>query len=75
VRPLGYIEADRSFHRALIDRTNNPLLTRMIMELRDEMRLYGIDSAAGRRRQVASVKEHYQLVELPEMGDADAIDH
>jgi len=69
----GYLETDRIFHRALVARANNPLLTRLIMDLRDAMRLYGIDSEAGRRRQVASIKEHYQLIELARRGDTEGI--
>jgi DNA-binding GntR family transcriptional regulator len=68
-----YIEADRAFHFALVSRTNNPMLTKMIMDLRDSMRLYGMDTAAGRQRQVASVKEHYQLIDLAVAGDTSAI--
>src|ERR1700722_16939173 len=45
----GYIEADRAFHLALVSRAGNPLLTKMVMELRDGMRLYGMDSPAGRQ--------------------------
>jgi hypothetical protein len=41
----------------------NPRLTRLIMAQRDDMRLYGIDSREGRERQVASVGEHYQMIE------------
>jgi len=70
---LGYLETDRAFHQALTARAGNPLLTKMIMELRDGMRLYGIDSTAGRQRQVASVKEHYQLIDLASAGDAERI--
>jgi DNA-binding GntR family transcriptional regulator len=69
----GYIEMDRAFHQALVARANNPLLTRLIMSLRDEMRLYGIDSPAGRKRQIASVKEHYELIDLAVAGDIEAI--
>jgi len=69
----GYVETDRAFHQALVARAENPLLTRMIMDLRDEMRLYGIDSPAGRQRQITSVKEHYQLIELAEAGETEAI--
>ena len=47
---LSYIETDRAFHLALVSRLNNPMLTKMIMDLRDGMRLYGMDSA-GRQRQ------------------------
>ena len=70
---LGYVETDRAFHRALTAKAGNPLLTKMIMDLRDGMRLYGIDSAAGRQRQVASVKEHYQLIELATAGNTQSI--
>jgi DNA-binding GntR family transcriptional regulator len=69
----GYIEADRAFHLELVSRANNPMLTRFIMELRDGMRLYGMDSPAGRQRQIASVKEHYQLIDMASAGEIDAI--
>lgn len=69
----GYIEADRAFHLELVSRLNNPMLTKFIMELRDAMRLYGMDSEAGRQRQATSVKEHYQLIELASAGETDAI--
>jgi DNA-binding GntR family transcriptional regulator len=70
---LAYVEADRAFHFALVERAENPLLTRLILELRDGMRLYGIDSAAGRERQVASVGEHYELIELAAAGKVPEI--
>ncbi len=70
---LGYLESDRAFHLALVERAGNPLLSKLIMELRDGMRLYGIDSAAGRQRQAASVKEHYRLIELAASGDTKEI--
>lgn len=61
---LGYISTDRAFHRRLVALADNPKLTQMIMELRNNMRLYGIETAAGVERQRRSVQEHYQLVEL-----------
>jgi DNA-binding GntR family transcriptional regulator len=69
----GYLESDRAFHFELVSRLNNPMLTKMVMDLRDGMRLYGMDSVAGRQRQVASVKEHYQLIDMAYAGKADAI--
>lgn len=60
----AYIEADRRFHEALTARAGNPRLTRLIMAQRDDMRLYGIDSREGRQRQIASVGEHYQMVQF-----------
>ena len=70
---LGYVESDRAFHQALTAEAGNPLLTRMIMDLRDGMRLYGIDSSAGRQRQLASVGEHYALIELAAAGKVGEI--
>ena len=70
---LAYVEADRAFHQALIAKADNPLLTRLTMDLRDGMRLYGIDSAAGRQRQEASVKEHYELIDLAIAGNVKSI--
>jgi DNA-binding GntR family transcriptional regulator len=68
-----YIETDRAFHEALVSRANNPLLTKMVMNLRDDMRLYGIDSGEGRKRQLASVDEHYQMIEFGRSGDIAGI--
>jgi len=61
---IGYLAADRAFHFALVSLGNNPRLTSMIMDLRDHMRLYGIESEAGLERQARSVSEHFELVEL-----------
>ncbi len=69
----GYIEGDRAFHVELVSRVKNPMLTKFIMELRDGMRLYGIDSPAGRQRQTASVNEHYQLLDMAAAGETEAI--
>ena len=68
----AYIAADRAFHAELVSQAGNPLLTRMIMEARDTMRLYGIDTGAGRKRQVTSVAEHYRLVDLVAAGKGEA---
>jgi DNA-binding GntR family transcriptional regulator len=69
----GYIEGDRAFHLELVSRANNPMLTKFVMELRDGMRLYGMDSPAGRQRQIVSVKEHYQLIDMASAGEIDSI--
>ena len=69
----AYIDCDRAFHFELTSRVNNPMLTRFVMQLRDGMRLYGLDSPAGRQRQVASVAEHYQLIDMAAAGQTDAI--
>jgi DNA-binding GntR family transcriptional regulator len=64
-----YIASDRAFHEALVGQVGNPFLTRTVMQLRDDMRLYGIDSSEGRARQQESVKEHYQMVDLADKGN------
>jgi DNA-binding GntR family transcriptional regulator len=69
----AYLQKDRAFHEAFVAAAGNPRLTRAAMGLRDEMRLFGIDSADGEARQRASVAEHYRLIELAETGDAAAI--
>jgi DNA-binding GntR family transcriptional regulator len=69
----AYIAADHRFHEALVSRAENPLLTKLIMGLRGDMRLYGINSKEGRERQRASVDEHYQMIELAVSGESDAI--
>ncbi len=66
---LRYVAADRDFHRALVDRANNPRLTRLVLSLRDDIRLYGIDSPEGRERQVASVSEHYEMIDVAVQGN------
>jgi len=69
----GYIETDRRFHEALVARANNPRLTRLIMAQRDDMRLYGINSKEGRERQLASVGEHYEMIECGVAGKVQEI--
>jgi len=66
-----YLSTDRAFHRALVDKAGNPRLTKMVLQLRDDMRLYGIDSPAGRERQEASVGEHYEMIEVAARGEVE----
>jgi DNA-binding GntR family transcriptional regulator len=69
----GYLEWDRAFHEAFVSHAGNPRLTKMIMNLRDDMRLYGINSADGEERQRKSVKEHYELINLAVKGETKTI--
>jgi DNA-binding GntR family transcriptional regulator len=68
-----YLEADRSFHQTLTAAADNTRLTEMVMGLRDQMRLYGINSRGGLERQNESLPEHYTIIELANAGDADAL--
>lgn len=66
---LRYVATDREFHRALVERAKNPRLTRLVLSLRGDMRLYGIDSPEGRERQIASVAEHYEMIDVATQGN------
>lgn len=68
-----YLEADRSFHQLLTDAADNPRLTEMVMGLRDQMRLYGINSRAGLARQNESATEHFRIIELASAGKEEAL--
>jgi DNA-binding GntR family transcriptional regulator len=71
----AYLETDRHFHRTLTEVADNPLLTEMVMSLRDKMRLYGITSRLGYERQAASTEEHRRLLDLVRTGkEEDAAD-
>lgn len=63
----------RASRGAIVERVGNPLLTKMMMQLRDDRRLYGIDSKAGLVRQKASMREHYRMVELAQKKDVKKI--
>ena len=58
-----YVAADRRFHRLLIGLADNKYLTEMAMNLRDNMRIYGLESDAGIKQQRASVQEHFALID------------
>ncbi len=61
---IKYLASDRAFHYCLVSLGGNPRLTSMVMSLRDNMRLYGIESPAGLERQSHSVAEHFDLIDL-----------
>lgn len=69
----AYLEADRRFHQAFNAVAGNPMLTEMVMNLRDKMRLYGIATRAGFERQTGSVKEHFELLDVARSGKEEAI--
>lgn len=65
----GYVQADRTFHLELISLAGNRYLTEMIMQLRDNMRIYGLESEEGVEQQRRSVAEHFELLELLQAGN------
>jgi DNA-binding GntR family transcriptional regulator len=68
-----YLATDRDFHQTLIEAAGSPILTDTVMSLRSRMRLFGINSVAGLERQLASVREHYTIIELANSGKADEL--
>lgn len=69
----GYIAGDRAFHEILVSEVGNPLQTKLVLQLRDDMRLFGVDSEEGLQRQRDSVQEHYQMIDLAIRQDVEAI--
>lgn len=68
---VGYLEADREFHLAILARLGNKRLIDIISSLRDQSRLYGLDRIAGTTELKESNNEHHQLLAAIRAGDAD----
>lgn len=60
----AYLLADRAFHNAMFIASQNELLARTAIGLRDQMRLFGIRSGIGFERQRDSIEEHFRLADL-----------
>jgi DNA-binding GntR family transcriptional regulator len=61
---VGYVEADRRFHLALLALAGNRHLVQIIDNLRSRSRLYGLQELADRGQLAESAREHEQLVDL-----------
>ena len=75
---LGYVEADRQFHLALLELTGNRHLVDLVANLRARSRLYGLQELADRGELARSAAEHEEIVELVLAGrsaDAGALMH
>lgn len=64
----GYLENDRDFHVGLIDLIGNPRLTKLVENLRDQTRLYGLHGLNGDQL-VTSANEHLEIVSALRSGD------
>jgi DNA-binding GntR family transcriptional regulator len=60
---IGYIEADRCFHLALLGLAGNQRLVEIVRDLRDRTRLYGLERLAAQGRLTASAEEHHELLD------------
>lgn len=68
---LGYLEADRRFHLALLALAGNRRLVEEVGELRKRSRLFGLNRLADSGQLTASAEEHVQLLDLVVTGDAE----
>ncbi|NEE41034.1 GntR family transcriptional regulator [Streptomyces sp. SID7982] len=71
--PVAYVAADREFHLALVGRAGVAKLSSFISDLRDHMRLIGLETQQGLARQRDSAAEHFQLLDLLEAGDSEGV--
>ncbi|MEW1695770.1 GntR family transcriptional regulator [Streptomyces sp. NPDC093249] len=67
---IGYLEADRRFHLAVLALSGNSRLVETVGELRKRSRLYGLNGLDEAGRLVSSAEEHLELLDLMIAGDA-----
>ncbi|MFB7514562.1 GntR family transcriptional regulator [Streptomyces sp. NPDC056144] len=67
---IGYLEADRRFHLALLALSGNERLVETVGELRKRSRLYGLTGLDAAGKLVSSAEEHLELLDLMLDGDA-----
>ncbi|MGW6389904.1 GntR family transcriptional regulator [Streptomyces sp. NPDC055103] len=66
---IGYLEADRRFHLALLSLSGNERLVETVGELRKRSRLYGLTGLDEAGKLVSSAEEHLELLDLMLAGD------
>ncbi|MFE9254254.1 GntR family transcriptional regulator [Streptomyces sp. NPDC006879] len=69
---IGYLEADRRFHLALLGLSGNQRLVETVSDLRKRSRLYGLTGLDEAGMLVASAEEHHELLDVMLSGDAFA---
>jgi len=70
---IGYLEADRRLHLALLAMAGNEHLVAVVDDLRKRSRLFGLQALAAAGRLEASAREHLELLDALIAGDADAV--
>jgi DNA-binding GntR family transcriptional regulator len=60
---IGYIDADRQFHLALLELNGNRRLLEVVSELRGQTRLYGLSKLVREQRLISSGEEHLEILE------------
>ncbi len=66
---IGYIEADRRFHLALLELTGNAQVVEVVDELRSKTRLYGLARLVEQRALTGSAQEHHEILDALEAND------
>jgi DNA-binding GntR family transcriptional regulator len=68
---ITYTEADRRFHLAILQYSNNQRLVSLVADLRSQTRLYGLAEMAEHGTLAGSAAEHIDLVDLIAARDAE----
>ncbi|HWK27159.1 MAG TPA: GntR family transcriptional regulator [Solirubrobacter sp.] len=71
--PIRYLRADQSLHLKLLGAGGNERLVRMIAQLREQTRLYGLQQVAEEGRLMEAAREHVELLDAVERGDREAV--
>jgi DNA-binding GntR family transcriptional regulator len=67
---ITYTEADRRFHLAILEYSDNQRLVGLVSDLRSHTRLYGLSRMVDRGTLAGSAAEHLELVDLIAARDA-----
>jgi DNA-binding GntR family transcriptional regulator len=70
---IGYVEADRRFHLALLDLAGNGHLVEVVGDLRKRSRLYGLTVLVERGLLEDSAEEHHELLDALLARDEEAV--
>jgi DNA-binding GntR family transcriptional regulator len=69
---LAYVEADNTFHLALLGLAGNQHLVEVVRDLRYRSRLYGVPALAERNELEPSARQHLELLDVVAGGNAQA---
>lgn len=70
---IGYLEADRRFHLALLEYSGNERIVRLIDDLRGHMRLGGLAVLSERNELESNAQQHIDIVDAISERDADRV--
>jgi DNA-binding GntR family transcriptional regulator len=66
---IGYIEADRRFHLALLELTGNAQALEVVDDLRNRTRLYGLAKLVREHALTGSAQEHHEILDALQDND------